>query len=114
MLSDNKVVEGWTARANGLSLRGVAAECRIPLPQVQRILEHRTYQDVDVPEELIVAAEAVNTLQRKRYGDKVDEAMVGKIVMMSRKGFTQTEIAEELGVSQPCVHGWLKRMKQGG
>ena len=111
-LSEDKILEVWHMRAEGLSLRGVAAMSKLPLAQVQRILEHRTYQHVEVPEDIKVAAEAVNTLQRQRYSDRVDEFMLGRMVSMKRKGYTQTQIAEELGITQPCVHGWLKKIKE--
>ena len=103
----------WELRASGLSLRAVAAATDQPLAQVQRVLERRIYQEVEIEEKVVTDAELTNLLQRRRYMDKVDAKTIGEIVTMNREGRTQVEIAEALGISQPSVSNWLRRLREG-
>lgn len=111
ILSSDEVREVWRQRADGLSLRNIAHNFNVATATIQRILQHETYLDVDVPDEMKVRAEVVNVLQRRRYSDRIGESDLGKIVSMSRSGHTQQEIADEIGVSQACVSIWLKRIR---
>ncbi len=45
------------------------------------------------------------------FGICMDKAKQARIVMLRGVGFEQKEIAERLGVSQPTVHKYLKKMK---
>jgi transcriptional regulator len=112
MLTEAQVVEVFTLRADGQSIRGIASFTGLSHAAVHRVLRRETHKDVKVPWDKIVAANEVSDYFTSRYAGAMTNQKIGRMVRLNQAGRTQDEIAADLGVTQPCVSKWLKRLRE--
>ncbi|MCD6582066.1 MAG: helix-turn-helix domain-containing protein [Desulfuromusa sp.] len=113
MRTEDQVIETFRLRGNGLSIRAIADSTRTNHNTVYKILSRKSFRDVNVTAKILHKAELVNRFYRKRYREKLSPDNLGDLVRYRRQGLNQTQIAEQLGVSQPCISRWIKRIRAG-
>lgn len=113
MMTNDQVTQIFILRGDGHSIRAIAGMMDTSHTVVHKILTRTSFANVEVDAIILAKAQAVDDHFRDRYRDRMTPDDLGYLVKYKRQGMTQVEIAEQLGVSQPCVSRWLKRIRTG-